>query len=166
MESAMSVDASIATGAAEEIAQLLLENLQQLFFVDDRFSTRLPVAQLRVCGVLHRSARPMSGLSQELGVSLSAMTQIADRLERAGLVRRVAERSDRRVKQLQLTPRGTKMMRAREESRIARISAALARLSPEGQCRVRAALEELAEAARPDGQPATAAVAAVRPMRE
>jgi len=162
----MTLDTSVSAGQAEEIAQLLLAILQQLFFVEDRFSSRLPVAQFRVCGLLYRSARSMSALSQELGVSLSAMTQIADRLERAGLVRRVAERSDRRVKQLQLTPRGTKMMRLREESRIARISAALARLSPEAQCRVRAALEGLAQAARPDGQPASLAVSAASAMRE
>lgn len=161
----MTVETNVLAGQAEEVAKLLLAILQQLFFVEDRFSSRLPVAQLRVCGVLHRSARSMSALSQELGVSLSAMTQIADRLERAGLVRRVAEQSDRRVKQLQLTPRGTKMMQLREESRIARISAALARVSPEAQCRVRAALEELAQAARPDGQPASRAISGIGAMR-
>ena len=39
----------------------------------------------------------MSALGRKLGVSLSAMTQIADRLERADMVKRVAEDSDRRV---------------------------------------------------------------------
>lgn len=141
--------------SADDVAGLLRVLLQQLFFVEDQLSTRLPVGQLRVCGLLYQSARTMSGLGQELGVSLSAMTQIADRLERAGLVRRVAEPSDRRVKQLRLTPRGEKIMRLREESRLTRISAALARLSPEARCRVRSALAELAHAAKPEGGPAS-----------
>ena len=47
-------------------------------------AAELPLAQLRVCGVLCDGPRPMSAVSRELGVSLSAMTQIADRLERAG----------------------------------------------------------------------------------
>ena len=50
----------------------------------------------------------MSALSREFGVSLSAMTRIADRLERARLVKRVAEGGDRRIRHLQLTPRGEK----------------------------------------------------------
>ena len=45
----------------------------------------------------------MSSLGRELGVSLSAITQIADRLERAGLVTRVAKGGDRRVRRLELT---------------------------------------------------------------
>ena len=62
----------------------------------------------------------MSVLSRELGVSLSAMTQIADRLERARLVKRQFEGTDRRVRSLQLTSRGQKIMQAREEARVQR----------------------------------------------
>ena len=52
----------------------------------------LPLAQLRVCAVLSEGPRAMSVLGRELGVSLSALTQIADRLERARLVKRTAAR--------------------------------------------------------------------------
>ena len=62
----------------------------------------------------------MSALSRELGVSLSALTQIADRLERARLVKRTAAEDDRRVRCLQLTARGEKMMRSCREARVAR----------------------------------------------
>ena len=72
----------------------------------------------------------MSSVGRELGVSLSAMTQNADRLERAGLVRRVADGHDRRVRSLELTPRGKKMMRLREETRMKRIIAVLEHLNP------------------------------------
>ena len=58
--------------------------MRQLFSADDHLAAELPLAQLRVCGMLYDGPHPMSVLSRELGVSLSAMTQIADRLERAG----------------------------------------------------------------------------------
>ena len=90
----------------------------------------LPLAQLRLCGILGEGPQPMSAVSRALGVSLSALTQIADRLERAGLVKRVAEGSDRRVRCLQLTARGEKMMRKRREVRVLRTLAVLEHLSP------------------------------------
>ena len=57
------------------------------------------------------------------------MTQIADRLERARLVKRVAEGNDRRVRCLQLTARGEKMMRKRREARVLRTLAVLEHLA-------------------------------------
>ncbi len=101
---------------------------------------------MRVCGILYRGPRPMSALGRELGVSLSAMTQIADRLERARLVRRVAEGTDRRVRCLRLTPRGERIMRRREEARLRRVRAALARLSEEARTEVLVALQRLVRA--------------------
>jgi DNA-binding MarR family transcriptional regulator len=85
----------------------------------------------------------MSSLSDELGVTLSALTQIADRLESAGLVTRVARGSDRRVRYLQLTERGETVMRLREDARVRRTLAVLERLSPGAREEVTAALETL-----------------------
>ena len=73
----------------------------------------------------------------------SAITQIADRLERAGLVTRVAKGADRRVRRLELTERGQTMMRLHEQARIQRMSAALEHLSPEQRQEVTAALQAL-----------------------
>ena len=81
-----------------------------------------------------------------LGVSLSALTQIADRLERARLVKRVAEESDRRVRCLQLTARGEKMMRKRREARVLRTLAVLEPLAAPQREAVRASLEILVDA--------------------
>ena len=58
----------------------------------------------------------MSALSRELGVLLSAVTQIADRLERSRLVQRVGDETDRRLRCLRLTRRGTAMRRRRDEA--------------------------------------------------
>ena len=106
----------------------------------------LPLAQLRLCGILSEGPRPMSALSRALGVSLSALTQIADRLERARLVKRVAEGNDRRVRCLQLTARGEKMMRKRREARVLRTLAVLEHLSAPQREAVRASLEILVDA--------------------
>jgi DNA-binding MarR family transcriptional regulator len=88
----------------------------------------------------------MSSLSRELGVSLSAMTQVADRLERANLVQRVAAGTDRRIKRLQLTPRGEKIMRAREQSRIQRVRVALENASPKARKEILNGLEMFVDA--------------------
>jgi len=126
---------------------LLMALGRNLVAVDDELAQRLPVAQLRVCGELYVAPRSMSALSRRLGVSLSALTQLANRLEQAGLVRRVAQRSDRRVKQLQLTAQGRQTLRRREEARSRRMAVALAHLTPDARRRVHAALAELAAAA-------------------
>src|SRR5208282_4361288 len=106
----------------------------------------LPLAQLRLCGVLSSGPRPMSALSRELGVSHSALTQIADRLERANLVKRVAEENDRRVRCLQLTARGEKMMGKRREARVLRMLSVLEHLTAHERETVRASLEILVTA--------------------
>ena len=100
---------------AQELTSLFLALTRQLLAVDDQ-AAELPLRQLRLCMLLYDGPRAMSALSRELGVSQSAMTQIADRLERARLVRRSFEGTDRRVRSLQLTPRGQKMMQLREKA--------------------------------------------------
>jgi DNA-binding MarR family transcriptional regulator len=118
----------------------------------------LPLAQLRLCGILSEGPRPMSALSRTLGVSLSALTQIADRLERARLVKRVAEENDRRVRCLQLTARGEKMTSKRREARVRRTVEVLEHLSVQEREAVRASLEILVDACsavqsgKPDSQ--------------
>lgn len=81
----------------------------------------LPVAQMRVCFVLLEKPRTMGCLSRELGISLSAVTQLANRLEKANLVERHVEPGDLRVKLMRLSPRGEEIMRTRRERRIERL---------------------------------------------
>jgi DNA-binding MarR family transcriptional regulator len=114
---------------AKTVADLLLTFMRQLTAGLDDPVVNLPLGQLRVCGVLCGGPLPMSAIGRELGASLSAMTQIADRLERARLVRRVPRGDDRRVRCLQLTERGEKMMRLHEQTRIRRMSDVLENLN-------------------------------------
>jgi DNA-binding MarR family transcriptional regulator len=106
----------------------------------------LPLAQLRVCGMLYDGPRPMSALGRELGVSLSAMTQIADRLERARMVKRISQGDDRRIRCLQLTPHGKKIMQHREADRVERVSAVLRHLPRKSRSDVLVTLERLTSA--------------------
>ena len=155
------MDAIVTLEQTRLAANLLVELTRRFFVPDDDQIADLPVAQLRVCGVLSGDAGPraMSSLSRELGVSLSAMTQIADRLERAGLVRRVAEGSDRRVRCLQLTERGERIMRKREEVRLGRMAAAWGHLSPGARREVLAGLQTLADAFAAASEPSGCAAA-------
>lgn len=137
---------AVTLSQAKTIANLLPTLMRQLFAGANDPAAELPLAQLRVCGVLHGGPRPMSAVGRELGVSLSAMTQIADRLERARLVERVAQRTDRRIRCLQLTERGEKMMQRREKARIGRVSLVLQHLPVKKRKNVLTALETLIQA--------------------
>ena len=143
---------------ANTMAALLPPLMRQLFATKHDLAAHLPLAQLRVCGILSGGPRSMSDLSRELGVSLSAMTQIADRLERARLVKRVAEGSDRRIKWLQLTRQAENMFHKRGQARLERILAVLEQLPPTTRGDVLHALELL--------QGACAALAAPAPSPE
>ena len=138
------MDDRITLEQAKAIACLLPTIMRQLFTGDDP-AEELPLAQLRMCAILEHGPRSMSALSRELGVSLSALTQIADRLERSELVSRAAEENDRRIRCLQLTQHGERIMRHREEFRVRRVLAVLNQIPPAGRLQVREALEILLE---------------------
>jgi DNA-binding MarR family transcriptional regulator len=132
---------------AQRILDLLPRVMRGLFAIEsDDPGMVLPAAQLRVCLILMDGHRPMSSLGKELRISLSAITQIADRLEKAGFVERIPEADDRRVKVLQLTKRGMEMMSVREERRRERVFQAIHRLCPESREVVIKALKILLEA--------------------
>lgn len=134
---------------AVQLESLLPTVMRRLFTLQPEHPVSdLPLAQLRVCIILQAGARPMSVISEELGISISATTQIADRLERAGLVERVSEPDDRRMKNLRLTPQGKELMRLRREVRVKRAQDALEGLAPEVRETLLKMLNALLEAAK------------------
>lgn len=133
---------------ASAIASMLPRLMRRFTTLSDGDpSMELPIAQLRLCSTLRGGSRTMSCLARELGISLSAVTQMADRLERSGLIERVPEADDRRVKSLRLTAHGEDLIRARREKRVARITETIERLSPESRQQVLDVLRLLLEAA-------------------
>jgi len=134
---------------AESLAGLIPRLARGLSSPERDPADELPLAQFRLCAILSEGPRPMSALSDELRVSLSALTQIADRLERARLVKRTAAENDRRVRCLQLTSRGEKMMRKRREARLYRSLAVVERLTTAERELVLTAIETLVAACVP-----------------
>jgi DNA-binding MarR family transcriptional regulator len=115
---------------AKQIESMLPRLMRRLLTLDPSHPVNeLPLAQLRVCVILQTGAKTMSALSEELGISVSAITQIADRLETSGYVERLAGPDDRRMKMLQLTTLGAELMRARHETRVRRTAEALDQLT-------------------------------------
>jgi DNA-binding MarR family transcriptional regulator len=115
---------------AAELESLLPALMRKLFTLDpDSPVSDLPIAQLRVCTLLQAGTRSLSMLSQDLDISVSAMTQIADRLERAGMVERVPGAEDRRVRLLQLSAQGLERMQYRRAFRMHRAQEALLQIA-------------------------------------
>ena len=132
---------------AAQLEQLLPRLMRRMFTLDpDHPAAELPVAQLRVCTILQAGPRTLSAISDELGISVSATTQIADRLERSGIVDRVAGQDDRRTKKLQLSAQGGEMMRSRREQRVQRATRALALLPVELRANAIQSLQALMDA--------------------
>lgn len=130
--------------------------LRQLFWVNPSHPlAELPLGQLRLCILLYREGRrTMSQVGDSLSISVSAVTQMADRLERAGLVERVAEPGgDRRTRYLQLTRHGQTTLEERNAMRVSRAAAALNQLTAEQRQSILDALETLQSAARAIGPP-------------
>lgn len=132
---------------SEAVVSLLGGLMRRLFTLEvDDPAMELPGAQMRVCSVLIDGPRTMGAISKELSISHSAITQIADRLERAAMVERVPESDDRRCKSLRLTERGVEKMRSRRERRVSRMLRALDQLSADDRASVVSALRMLLDA--------------------
>ena len=100
----------------------------------------------------------LTWLAVREGVTQPAMTQLIGRLQDAGLVDRMADPADGRVVQVRLTADGKATLAGRRAVRADRLAGLLARLSPDEQHVLAAALpamEALAIAQRADQAAAT-----------
>ena len=131
----------------EAVVSLLGGLMRRLFTMEaDDPGMELPIAQMRVCAVLVDGPKTMGCISRDLGISTSSITQIADRLERAGMVERVPESEDRRCKSLRLTDLGVQKMRSRRERRVLRAVRALESVSDQERAAIVNALKLLLDA--------------------
>jgi DNA-binding MarR family transcriptional regulator len=128
------------TDAVHAALRIIVRNL---LGVDDSMMD-LPLRQLKVCLTLYGHSRSMSEISRELKLSPSAVTQVSDRLERRGLIERVFQDEDRRVRKLRLTRKGQRLVRSRERKQLRRIAAALDTLTANELGQVMTGLETLA----------------------
>jgi DNA-binding MarR family transcriptional regulator len=82
----------------------------------------------------------LTSLAVKEGVTQPAMTQLIARLQESGLVSRTADPADGRVVQVRLTDEGRAMLARRRAVRAERLAEILARLSPQEQAALSAAL--------------------------
>jgi len=86
---------------------------------------------------------PVSRYGAELGLARSTITNLVDRLERSGLVARVASPGDRRVTLVRLTPAGRDAMEARARFADSDVSRRLLALEEADQAALSEILERL-----------------------
>lgn len=132
--------------------RILPEIARRLFTLIDSPIEELPSAQRKVCFLLLDGRRTVSQIAEELRISVSAATQVADRLEKVEMVERVSETladgGDRRHRYVQLTERATVLLKERREHRQARVAEMLERIPPARHVAIRQALETMLAACR------------------
>ena len=144
----------VVTNGSQPVSQIdavhaaLRTVVRNLLGVDDSMMD-LPLRQFKVCLTLYRQSRSMSEISRELKLSPSAITQVSDRLERRGLIERIFQDEDRRVRKLRLTRKGQQLVRSREQKQLRRIATALDTLTPIELGQVMTGLETLAQSCTP-----------------
>jgi DNA-binding MarR family transcriptional regulator len=84
--------------------------------------------------------RRLTALAAREGVTQPAMTQLVARLQDTGLADRVPDPTDGRVVQVRITAEGQAMVARRRAVRAERLAGLLARLSPDDQAALAAAL--------------------------
>ncbi|MEO7715470.1 MAG: MarR family winged helix-turn-helix transcriptional regulator [Capsulimonas sp.] len=137
------------TDQARQLEDLLPRLNRRLFEIPPGDPTGdLPLAQLRVCGFLLGGPSGMTALAEELDISVSAATQLADRLERAGLVQRIPDPIDRRIRHISLTQHGVDVMETRQRRRISRVREVLSQLDQDECAAALSALTTLLDASR------------------
>ncbi|TMS00267.1 MarR family winged helix-turn-helix transcriptional regulator [Nonomuraea basaltis] len=106
----------------------------------------LTLPQLRVLfAVRRRTGCTVSELAQTLGRRLAATSALANRLVRAGLLRRVSDQDDRRRIRLELTDEAEQMLTMVDQQSADRFAAILGRMSTQGRVALAGALSELIE---------------------
>ncbi|MFE9808970.1 MarR family winged helix-turn-helix transcriptional regulator [Streptomyces sp. NPDC005227] len=92
---------------------------------------RLSAHQLKALGtVRQRPELTLTGLAERVGIALPAASRLCDRLEAAGLLRRVPHPGNRRALHLLLTPLGTSVLKEVGERRSQILAAVLAGMTP------------------------------------
>lgn len=95
----------------------------------------------------HHGPASISSISETLGISLAAASQMVDRLVNEGLLERSEDPSDRRTKQVDLTPAGKALVEQVYEHRLDWMKDLAHELSPADQAAIAGALECLTQAA-------------------
>lgn len=104
----------------------------------------ISLGDLHAVRVLARQGEvPISGFGAEIGAPRSTVTNLVDRLERAGLVERLPSSTDRRVTLVALTRAGREAVEDTQLIRRSRVAAQLLALEPGAQVLLAELLERV-----------------------
>src|SRR5438132_5988069 len=130
-------------------------------------SLDLAMSDLKTLFVLATSGSASGGqLSSAVGVGLSTVTGIVDRLREQGLVTRAEDPNDRRVTRVGLTESGRALVVQLQQSNRERFGRLLARLDPEALDTVERAFDHLVRAAEAEASGGQAPSRTRRSKRE
>jgi DNA-binding MarR family transcriptional regulator len=116
----------------------------------DAQTPTVPPAQLRVLSIISDNRHTnMSRLADALDVVPSSASRLCDRLEAAGLLRRVPDPRDRREVRLMLTPSARRLLDQIRERRRAALAEVLDRMPPGAREELLRSLKSFADAADP-----------------
>jgi DNA-binding MarR family transcriptional regulator len=105
----------------------------------------LSLSQMKALHLLFNAVEPVSvkALGEGLGLSLAAMSRGADGLVQRGLVDRLEDPLDRRIKRLSLTRSGRELVQKLREVRMAGFEQFISTLSPKERTQLAKALEPI-----------------------
>ncbi|HDD55538.1 MAG TPA: MarR family transcriptional regulator [Chloroflexi bacterium] len=108
--------------------------------------------RMSVIGTLHHLRRAghvgVSDLGEHLGVSSAAASQMLDRLVEEGLITRVEDPEDRRMKRIALTERGSEILEESVNARLGWLEEMRDRFSEEEKEQLAAAMRLMVDKAR------------------
>jgi DNA-binding MarR family transcriptional regulator len=105
----------------------------------------LSMSQMGALFHIRKGASGVSDIADDLGVTSAAASQMLERLVQSGLVIRSEDPNDRRVKQIVLTEKGQKTLKAGIQARESWMEDLLKMLTPEEKDQVAGALNILIE---------------------
>jgi DNA-binding MarR family transcriptional regulator len=112
-------------------------------------TTGLSMPQFSILMQLHyRGACGISEISDRFDITTAAASQLTDKLVQSGLLERAEDPSDRRAKQINLSPKGTKLVHEGLKERYRWMETLTRSLTAEEQTKVAEALVILTEAAQ------------------
>ncbi len=108
-------------------------------------AAKLTTAQLATLEA-SRQPKTISAIADDFGLSRPAMSQLVDKLVRAGLLLRNEGTQDRRERHVLLSNRGKRLLERVSAARAARFDAALARVPPALAAELSSVLSKVVEA--------------------
>ena len=137
-----------------ERAELVMHRLAVRNKAGGIFSTDLTVQQIRLVVILSlEGSQSSAALAEILGVGLTTLTGIVDRLEARSLVERLPDPNDRRVRRISLTEQGRQLVADFVEFGREHKQRILNRLDPRILANLAEAIEALSEACREEFDP-------------